>query len=200
MPLEIFLLPFKLGLFHCNPCWGFLPSHQKELLVSLAFFASIRALFPLLSTPMGVCYFLFDSFSNSKMLKLQVCSASLCAIEAPVYGPLPHASGFIVREPDFRISMGFCSLLASLLPSWLIGFSRYSARLMTVSHFYVCSQSVYGHDICFLPQHHLPGTFVKQNNESASLLQHLFDPVEIAVLFCANKWKFALVNACVVVV
>jgi hypothetical protein len=45
---------------------------------------------------MEVCYFLFVSVSNSKMLKLQVCSATLCAVEATVYGPLPHKSGFII--------------------------------------------------------------------------------------------------------
>jgi hypothetical protein len=35
---------------------------------------------------------------------------ALCAVEATVYGPLPHQSGVIVCIPDFRIIMTFCYL------------------------------------------------------------------------------------------
>jgi hypothetical protein len=102
---------------------GFLCSCWKYLLASLGFFStelSAVALSPLLSTHPWeyVIFSLFAvSVSTSKMLKLQVCSATLSAVEATVYGSLPYESVFVVCEPDFRIIMSFFSSLVCYLPA-----------------------------------------------------------------------------------
>jgi hypothetical protein len=102
---------------------GFLCSCWKYLLASLGFFStelSAVALSPLLSTHPWeyVIFSLFAvSVSTSKMLKLQVCSATLSAVEATVYSSLPYESVFVVCEPDFRIIMSFFSSLVCYLPA-----------------------------------------------------------------------------------